>query len=74
VLKEAVAQARLGRDEKLQAIRRLDEQARLLEGAVRGPELAALVQDERERSSDYGGRDVTGPAQPRPRRGQLALL
>jgi len=34
VLKEAIAQARLGRDEKLQAIRRLDEQARRLEDAA----------------------------------------
>src|SRR3989475_6125861 len=64
VLKQAVAQARLGRDEKLQAIRRLDEQARRLEGAVSGPSLEALMDDERDRSREYGGRDVSGPAQP----------
>ncbi len=74
VLKQAVAQARLGRDEKLQAIRRLDEQARRLEGAASGPALDALAEEERDRSHEYGGRDVTGPAQLRPRRGQLALL
>ncbi|HEX9371009.1 MAG TPA: DUF763 domain-containing protein, partial [Roseiflexaceae bacterium] len=56
VLKQAVAQARLGRDEKLQAIRRLDEQARRLEGAASGPALDALVEEERDRSHEYGGR------------------
>jgi hypothetical protein len=74
VLKQAIGQARLGRDEKLQAIRRLDEQARRLEGAVSGPSLDALLEDERDRSPAYAGRDVTGPARARPRRGQLALL
>jgi hypothetical protein len=74
VLKDAVAQARLGRDEKLQAIRRLDEQARLLEGAVSGGRFDALVDSERDASHEYGGRDVTGAAQPPRRRGQLALL
>jgi len=74
VLKQAIGQARLGRDEKLQAIRRLDEQARRLEGAVSGPSLDALLEGERDRSHGYGGRDVTGPARPGPRRGQLALL
>ena len=74
VLKQAVAQARLGRDEKLQAIRRLDEQARRLEGAVCGPPLDALIEEERDRSHEYGGRDVAGAAQPRQRPGQLDLL
>ena len=66
VLKQAVSQARLGRDEKLQALRRLDEQARRIEGAATGPTFEALIDDEEDRSSQYGGRDVTG--------GQLALL
>jgi len=74
VLKQAVSQARLGRDEKLQAIRRLDEQARRLEGTVSGPSLNTLIVDEREHSHEHGGRDVTGTAQPHPRGGQLALL
>jgi hypothetical protein len=73
VLKQAVSQARLGRDEKLQALRRLDEQARRIEGAVNGPTFDALVADEQDRSHEYGGRDVAGEARP-PRRGQLALL
>jgi hypothetical protein len=62
VLKTAVASARLGNDEKLAAIRRLDEQARRLEGAARGPSFDQFVAQERERSPEYGGRDVTGPA------------
>ena len=73
VLKQAVAQARLGREEKLQALRRLDEQARRLEGAVSGAQLEVLIDEERDRSHEFGGRDVTGPALP-PRRQQLALL
>ena len=73
VLKRAVEQARLGRDEKLQALRRLDEQARRIEGSASGPSLEALVEHEREESHHYDGRDVTGPARP-VRRGQLALL
>src|SRR6267143_342980 len=74
VLKQAVGAARLGRTEKLEAIRRLDEQARRLEGAASGPALDTLLEDERDRSPAYGGRDVTGPARARTRRGQLALL
>ena len=73
VLKQAVAQARLGREEKLQALRRLDEQARRLEGAVSGAQLEVLIDEERDRSHEFGGRDITGPALP-PRRQQLALL
>src|SRR5256885_1063424 len=73
VLKRAVAQARLGRDEKLQALRRLDEQARRIEGAVSGPSLEALIEHERDESHRYDGRDVTGAARP-VKRGQLALL
>ena len=73
VLKQAVSAARLGQTEKLDAIRRLDEQARRLEGAAAGPELEEFIESERERSHEYGGRDVSGPAQPRPQR-QLALF
>src|SRR5213075_1926307 len=37
VLKQAVSAARLGNTEMIDAIRRLDEQARRLEGTVAGP-------------------------------------
>jgi len=66
VLKTAVEQAKLGHDEKLDAIRRLDEQARRLEAHVSGPSLEAHLAEERARSNDYGGRSVFGwePAVP----------
>jgi hypothetical protein len=60
ILKAAVEQAKLGNDEKLAAIRRLDEQARRLEAHVSGPSLEAHLAEERARSSDYGGRSVFG--------------
>jgi len=73
VLKQAVSAARLGQTEKLEAVRRLDEQARRLEKSATGPELDEILERERARSHDYGGRDVSGPAQP-PRREQLRLF
>ncbi|MBV8688451.1 DUF763 domain-containing protein [Bradyrhizobium sp.] len=60
VLRSAVEQAKLGRDEKLSAIRRLDEQARRLEAHVSGPSLGAVLAEERARSHEYGGRSVFG--------------
>src|SRR5213082_2159614 len=62
VLKQAVAQARLGREERLGALRRLDEQARRIQSVATGPDLETLIGVERERSASYGGRDVSGPA------------
>jgi uncharacterized protein len=64
VLKDAVAQARLGREERLGALRRLDEQARLLERAASGPPFEAIVDAERARSPELGGRSVGGAAGP----------
>jgi hypothetical protein len=60
VLKSAVRQARLGNDEELGAIQRLDEQARSLERRARGPSLEMLIADERAASPHYGGRSVFG--------------
>jgi hypothetical protein len=60
VLKSAVEQAKLGRDEKLGAIRRLDEQARRLEAHVGGPSFEAVMAEERRLSHSYGGRSVFG--------------
>jgi hypothetical protein len=64
VLKSAVEQAKLGRDEKLGAIRRLDEQARRLEAHVSGPSFESVLAEERERSNEYGGRSIFGPEPP----------
>ncbi|GGE28445.1 hypothetical protein GCM10007276_02050 [Agaricicola taiwanensis] len=60
VLKSAVGEARLGNDEKLDAIRRLDEQSRRLESHVSGPSLPQFIENERQRSHEYGGRSVFG--------------
>jgi hypothetical protein len=60
VLKSAVDRAKLGQDEKIGAIRRLDEQARRLEGQVGGPSFEAYMAEERARSHEYGGRTVFG--------------
>jgi hypothetical protein len=60
VLKSAVQKAKLGRDEELAAIKRLDEQARFLEGRANGPSVEILIAEERERSRAYGGRTIFG--------------
>jgi len=60
VLKAAVHNARLGRDEQLQAIRRLDAQARRLEAHATGPSVEAHIADEMAQSSGYGGRSIFG--------------
>jgi uncharacterized protein len=61
VLKHAVERAKLGNDERLAAIRRLDAQARELEAHVSGKSLEAYLADERRRSDEYGGRTVFQP-------------
>jgi hypothetical protein len=57
VLKRAVGSAKLGRGERLAAIKRLDDQARLIERA-QGPSFAQYIAAERENSPRYGGRTV----------------
>jgi hypothetical protein len=68
VLKSAVGQAKLGRDEKLDALKRLDEQARLVESRATGPSLEAHIAQERQRSPAYDGRSVAGRAEAPPAR------
>jgi hypothetical protein len=60
VLKSAVSNANLGREEELGALKRLDEQARLIEHHASGPPVEELIVAERERSHSYGGRSVFG--------------
>ena len=60
VLKTAVRNAKLGREEELKAIQRLDAQARALEATAKGPTLDAFLAEERRRSHDYGGRSIFG--------------
>jgi hypothetical protein len=64
VLKSAVRRARLGRAEELQALQRLDEQARRLEREARGPSVNAFIEEERRQSHAYGGRSVFGDEPP----------
>jgi uncharacterized protein len=64
VLKSAVRAAKLGREEELSALKRLDEQARRLERHATGRSVEQLVAQERAHSPAYGGRTVFGPAQP----------
>ena len=58
--RRAVERAKLGNDEKLGAIRRLDEQVRRLERTAGGPSLPQHIATERRRSHEYGGRSVFG--------------
>ncbi len=60
VLKSAVQKAKLGQDEELGAVRRLDEESRRLERFARGPSVEAFVAEERARSHEFGGRSVFG--------------
>jgi hypothetical protein len=60
VLKSAVENAKLGRDEQMQTLKRLDEQARRLERVAGGPSLDVFIAGERQRSPDLDGRSVFG--------------
>jgi hypothetical protein len=60
VLKSAVQSAKLGRDEELGAIKRLDDQARRLERSATGPSFEAFVGGERAASPELDGRSVFG--------------
>jgi len=66
VLKSAVGNARLGHEEELAALRRLDAQARRLERYASGPSLEQYLADERCQSHSYGGRSVFGWEPPAP--------
>jgi uncharacterized protein len=66
VLKAAVANAKLGNEDRLLALRRLDDQARLLERSAKDPSLQEFMDGERRRSHDYGGRSVSGWEPPSP--------
>lgn len=60
VLKSAVARAKLGNDDRLEALQRLDQQARRLEQSAKGPSLPEFITAERRRSHEYAGRSVFG--------------
>ena len=60
VLKSAVQKARLGQQEELWALKRLDEQARTLERHATGCSAEELIRQEQANSPAYGGRSVFG--------------
>ena len=64
VLKAAVRNARLGREDELGALERLDDQARRLERRASGDSVAAIIAEERAQSHAYGGRSVFGWEEP----------
>ena len=72
VLKSAVQNARLGREEQLAALKRLDQQARRLERHAGGPSVEAFIEEERRQSHAYGGRSVFG-WEPAPEESQLPV-
>lgn len=71
VLRGAVAAAKIGNDDRLGAIQRLDQQARAIERAASGPSFERFLAAERRAAVKYGGRSILGPAPrhpaPRPR-------
>jgi hypothetical protein len=64
VLKSAVQKAKLGQQDELFALKRLDEQARLLERHATGPSVEELIAREMHNSHSYGGRSVFGDEPP----------
>ncbi|NUS60084.1 MAG: DUF763 domain-containing protein [Lysobacter sp.] len=60
VLKSAVRNAKLGREDELGALRRLDAQARALERTATGPSVEDFIAEERRHSHDHGGRSIFG--------------
>jgi hypothetical protein len=60
VLKSAIHTAKLGREEELGALKRLDDQARRLERSATGPSVEAFIATERAASPELDGRSVFG--------------
>jgi uncharacterized protein len=60
VMKSAVRNAKLARDEEMQALKRLDDQARRLERTAEVPSFESLVATERAASPLLDGRSVFG--------------
>jgi hypothetical protein len=60
VMKAAVAKAKLGQDERLAALKRLDDEARRVERRAATPPVPDVIAEERRHSHSYGGRSVLG--------------
>ena len=73
VLKSAIRNAKLGREQELAAIKRLDDQARRIDGRDDAASFDAIMAEERRLSHAYGGRSVFGwerPSEPAASRGR----
>ncbi|WP_046866979.1 hypothetical protein [Microvirga massiliensis] len=64
VLKSAVQKAEFGQHDELFALKRLDDQARLLERHATGPSVEELIARKMHNSHSYGGRSVFGDEPP----------
>ena len=60
VMKAAVEKAKLGQDDKLAALKRLDDEARRVERRAAGPSVPDVIAEELRLSHAYGGRSVFG--------------
>jgi uncharacterized protein len=60
VLKSAIGNSKLGREEQLQGLKRLDDQARRLERVARGPSLESFIASELAASPELDGRSIFG--------------
>jgi hypothetical protein len=60
VLKSAVSKAKLGQDDQLHALHRLDAESRRLEQFAAAISFEKVVAEERARSGRYGGRSIFG--------------
>jgi hypothetical protein len=73
VMRDAVARAKLGNDDRLGAMRKLDAEARRLEAQVESVDFEGFLAHERATSHEHGGMTVFGPARPpRERRAKAA--
>ncbi len=63
VMRHAIEQARLGNDERLSALQRLDAAARRLERAFTTGDFDALIAHEERHTAEWGGMSVHGPEQ-----------
>lgn len=61
VMRLAVQKAKLGNDERLSALKRLDDAQRRLEETATGPSLAQFIEGELQQSHANGGMSVFGP-------------
>ncbi|MEK1893986.1 MAG: DUF763 domain-containing protein [Rhizobium sp.] len=60
VMKSAISKGKLGREEELAALKRLDIQSRQMEQYVTGPDLKEITAGEFRDSEHFGGRSVFG--------------